>query len=490
MKPKHKAKDEKHKYSQEEFEKLQDKCALLEHKVDELTAALTWYEEQFRLSKHKQFGSSREKTDNKQGRLFDEAELVSDAKAKEPVLEETITYKRSKKKSKKDRLPEELPVERVEYRIAEEDRDCPQCSSTLHEMSEEVRKELIVIPAQVKVKEHVRYVYTCRSCEKDDIKTPVITAPMPAPAIPGSFASSSLISFIMNRKYNEAIPLYRQEQQFKNYGIDLSRQSMANWMIQSSEKWLKHFCEHMHSLLLDLDILHADETTLQVLQEEDRKASSKSYMWLYASGKTDKPIFLYDYRTTRASKHPQNMLKGFKGYLHVDAYGGYKKIPDVKIVGCWSHARRNFVEALRAMPEKGASLSSVVEEGLKFCNQLFSIERQLADETPDRRYLLRWEKSRPVLDDFLTWLKKKQKQTLPKSALGKAILYCLNHWDNLENYMLDGRLEISNNRAERAIKPFVIGRKNFLFANTPKGATARSVLEIALEIRENRQNIF
>lgn len=462
----------------EDMESLKDQCALQEQKIEELSAKLQWYEEQFRLAQQQKYGASSEKTHPEQLSMFNEAELESNPKIQEPTVEE-ITYKRRKIKGKNDKMLEDLPKEILIYRL--EDEDCPKCNERLHVMSKEIRRELKIVPAQVKVVEHVRNVYACRNCEKTGTSTPVITAPMPAPVIPGSLVSPSLMAFIMDRKYSQANPLYRQEQQFKNYGIEISRQNMANWMIRGASDWLSLIYDRMHAEIIKKDILHADETTLQVLKEEGRTAANKSYMWLYATGYTDIPIFLYDYRTTRASKNPQKMLKGFKGYLHTDGYSGYNDIPGAKVVGCFAHARRKFTDALKSMPKDSSSAATSAQEGLNFCNRLFDIERNLEEKTHEHRYEGRLEQSKSILDEFCMWLKAKKKQTLPKSALGQAITYCLNQWDKLSTFLLDGRLEISNNRAERAIKPFVIGRKNFLFSNTPKGASSSAIIYSIVE---------
>ena len=262
-------------------------------------------------------------------------------------------------------------------------------------------------------------------------------------------------------------------------------------MIQASERWLKQIYERMREHLLTKDILHADETTLQVLHEEGRNPSSTSYMWLYRTGREGPPIILYDYQTSRASKHPARFLKTFKGYLHADGYGGYNDLPNVTLVGCWAHARRKFDEALRALPANLKNTPTAAHEGLDFCNKLFAIERKLQDETPEERYKKRMELSRPVLDAFKEWLKYQTPRVTPKSALGQAIAYCRNQWDKLEGFMKDGRLEIDNNRSERSIKPFVIGRKNWLFANTAKGASASAMIYSVVETaKENDLNPF
>jgi hypothetical protein len=299
------------------------------------------------------------------------------------------------------------------------------------------------------------------------------------------------MAYIMNQKYGEGLPLYRQEQQFAHLGVELSRQTLANWVLHGANNWLTLIYDRLHEHLLERDILHADETTLQVLREPGRAAETQSYLWLYRTGRDGPPIILYDYQTTRASKHPRRFLAGFKGYLHVDGYAGYNELPDVTLVGCWAHARRKFDEALKALPEDKRNKAVAAQVGLEFCNQLFAIERDLKDATPQERYQARQVRSRPVLDAFRAWLKTQKTQVLPKSSFGQAINYCLSQWDKLIAFLQDGRLELDNNRSERSIKPFVIGRKNWLFANTPRGARASAITYSIIETaKENGLNPF
>lgn len=469
---------------------LEDKYAILEQQNEELTAKLKWYEEQFRLSQEKRFSPSSEKTDSNQLSIFNEAEKESRPNKEEPKLEE-ITYKRRKGKGLKKQSFEDLPVEIIEYRLDQEEQICPACDHSLHEMSKEIRKELKIVPAQVKVVEHVRYVYACRQCEKDNTSTPIITANMPKPVLKGSFVSPSLMAYIMHRKYSEAVPLYRQEQQFINFGIDISRQNLANWVIHGANHWLKLLYDRLHTYLLKEKVVHADETTMQVLDEKGKKPTSKSYMWLYATGSFGPQIYLYDYQPSRAKKHPKIFLDGFKGYLQTDGYAGYNAVKDVTLVGCLAHARRGFTDALKALPKECDISRTNAKEGIDFCNKLFSIERTLKELSAEERYEKRLEQSKPVLEAFLLWLNIKQKQVLPKSSLGKAVKYCLNQWTKLEAYLLDGKLEISNNRAERAIKPFVIGRKNWLFSKSPHGATSSGIIYSIIETaKSNNLNPF
>ncbi len=218
-----------------------------------------------------------------------------------------------------------------------------------------------------------------------------------------------------------------------------------------------------------------------MLKEPDRAATSKSYMWLYRSGRDGPAIVLYDYRTTRASKHPQNFLAGFNGYLHVDGYSGYNSLPGVTLIGCWAHARRKFDEALKALPSDKKDADVPAKEGLDYINRLFRLEREMKELSSDERHRLRQEKSRSLLAQFYYWLAYQRPRVLPKSAFGEAITYCINQREKLEGFLLDGRLELDNNRAERSIKPFVIGRKNFLFSNTPRGAESSAIIYSIVE---------
>lgn len=458
-----------------------DKIVSLEQINAELNAKVKWYEEQFLLSRQKQFGSSSEKTVPEQINLFNEAEDIAEPNLEEPSIE-TISYQRKKKQatSKEDKL-KDLPTETIEYRLSEEEQECPCCQGKLHEMSTQVRQELKIIPAQVKVVNHIQYIYACRRCEKENLTTPIIKVPMPNPILPGSMASSSMVAYIIEQKYTNSMPLYRQEQQLSRMGIELSRQTMANWVLNVADPWLKIIYDRLHKQILKRDILHADETTLQVLNEPGRDAQTKSYMWLYRTGREGPPIILYEYQTTRASKHPDKFLSGYKGYLQTDGYSAYGKLTGIISVGCFAHARRKFIEALKVLPADQKDKPVAASIGLDYCNKLFATERQLKDLSDKERYEKRLDLQKPLLDEFYTWLKRQKQLTLPKSAFGQAITYCLNQWDDLNNFLLDGRLEIDNNRAERSIKPFVIGRKNWLFSNTQKGARASAIIYSIIE---------
>jgi transposase len=456
----------------------------LERKVEDQAALIKYYEEQIKLLTHKRFGASSEKTDPRQTELplFDEAENEADRRKPEPTLEQ-ITYIRRKREGKRKEDLSGLPVETVIHSIPEEERKCPSCGETMHVMGHsEPRREIEIIPARVKVAEHIRETYACRNCEHNGTSVPVIKAAMPEPVIKGSAASPSAIAHIMVQKYVNATPLYRQETGFAADGFVLSRQTMANWMIYCSERWLEPLYGLMKSRMEEEDILHADETVLQALHEPGRASRTNSYMWLYMTGVLAAiSVVLYEYQETRSGSHPKKFLKGFGGYLHCDGYAGYHSLPvDIRIVGCWAHARRKFDEAVKSAPPDGRAASRS-QEGLDLCNKLFALERQYEKEelSPEKRFEARRTHSKPVSDELFAWAG--SVGALPKSALGKAIHYLLEQRPYLENVYLDGRLELSNNRAERSVKPFVIGRKNWLFSASPKGARASSVIYSIIE---------
>ena len=305
---------------------LETENAKLKARVKELEALNKWYEEQLKLNRQKQFGASSEKTqrdDLVQINLFNEAEAESQPFVAEPDTK-TIIYQR--KKGKRGENIKNLPVEVVEYKLSVDEQTCPECGEGLHVMSKETRKELTIIPAKVKVIEHVSYIYSCRNCEKNNIKTPIISADAPKALLQKSLVSAELLAYIMSQKFVNAMPLYRQEQEFKRLGVILSRQNLSNWVIKGAQLLAPLLAALKQELLTRL-ILHADESILEVLCEPGRPAKTNSYMWVYrTSGDTNRPIVLYDYQEGRSGQFAKDYLDGFKGYLHTDGWGGYHKV--------------------------------------------------------------------------------------------------------------------------------------------------------------------
>jgi transposase len=478
-----------------EYEKLLSEFADLKNHNVELNSKVEWLMEQFRLSKHKQFGASSEKSSQSeydQLNLFNETEVTSDILVPEPELFEIEKHFRKRKNMVNDsNLPNDLPVEIVEYVLPDDERTCLECEGDLHIMGRElIRRELKLIPAKAVIVEYSRCVYSCRECENHGYEVPIIKAEISNPVIKGSFASAEAIAHVATQKFVMAIPLYRQEQEWNRYGINLSRQTMSNWLIKATFDWLEPIYDTLKEILCLCTVIHADETTLQVLHESGKSPQTKSYMWLYrTSGDTDSPIVLYEYQPNRKAEHPKAFLRDFRGYLHADGYDGYHNLPDkIKVVGCFAHARRKFDEAIKGLSKKEQE-NSTSGIGKRFCDKLFSLERGFAKLTAEERFAKRQELSKPVFDEFYEWLN--TVKIYPKTGLYTAVVYAKNQRKYLERYLEDGRLEISNNRAERSIKPFVIGRKNWLFANTPRGAKASAILFSIIETaKENGLNPY
>jgi len=461
-----------------------------DRKIAELEQQIKWFISQIQLAKHQQFGTSSERTGALQISLFNEAESDADPTLPEPELTEVKAHYRKRTRLVTDKLPEDLPVEIIEHELPAQKRICPDCGYELHAMGKETREELKIIPAKAVIVRHIQHVYACRNCEKSSDHVPIIKADMPAPVIKGSFASPETIAHLASQKYMMALPLYRQEQEWKQNGILLSRQTMSNWLIKASENWLEPIYEEMKRRLCEHDVMHADETTLQVLKEPGKKVQSKSYMWLYrTSGETKHQLVLYEYQPDRKHIHPKNFLKDFKGYLHADGYSGYHKLPEnIIVVGCWAHLRRKFFDALKILPKDKQPKTSA-KKGVYYCDKLFHYEKSFALLSPKKRYEERKRLSGPVIDEFYGWIE--SLAALPKTLLGKAVYYAKSQQKYLKRYLLDGRLEISNNRAEHSIKPFVIGRKNWLFANTPNGAKTSAIYySLIVTARENGLNPF
>ena len=321
--------------SRAEYEKFQaqgKRISELENRVDLLMEAL-------RLERHRKFGTSSEKISedamDQLSFLFNEAEVYSDvAKAQEEATP-VVAHKRHKKHEYTlDNIPEGMAAEQIHHRLEDEALVCPNCGETMEEIGTEVVRTLKIIPAQTVVQEHIYHTYACQKCSKEGIETPVVKAPREKNIIPGSFATPEAISHIMTQKFVMGSPLYRQEQELKRQGLTLSRQTMSNWILKASQTYLEPIYEQLHRELLQREVLHADETTLQVLHEPGKAPQSKSYMWLYrTSGDTDRPIVMYEYQPGRGAVHPKEFLDGFKGYLHTDGYAGYHNLPeDITVV--------------------------------------------------------------------------------------------------------------------------------------------------------------
>ena len=391
-----------------------------------------------------------------------------------PEVEKPEGHKRGRKP-----LPANLPRQRVEYDLADDQKTCPCCSHPLHRMGELVTEQLH-IEVKATVLQNARAKYACRNCERTDISTPVIIAPMPTQPLPGSIATASTLAFALVHKYVDGTPLYRLAQAFERAGVPVSRGALGHWVIGSSEKHLVRIYDALKQRLLSHDVIHGDETTVQVLKEKDRKATDESYIWAYRSGKDSvEPVVLLEYQPGRGQVHPQTFLGDYRGILMSDGYQAWRTLKGAKHVGCMAHARRRFVNAFKA----GKKQSGPPAQALKFFDQLYRIERQVRDEKPDdgetqadciRR--LRQRHSVPVLDALKEWLDRMAPKVVPDTKLGDAISYTRNQWQYLTRYIEDGRMPIDNNLLERDIRVFATGRKSWLFCDTVDGAKASAVI--------------
>ena len=478
--------------SRAEYEAIQARLSAqdeqLRSKTEELAETLLknqWLLEQLKLTKKKLFGASSEQLDQmvmeQFGHLFNEAECWDASSYVKETKVKSHTRKR-RSGSIEDVIPEGTPTEVVEHRLPEKDRICHVCGTEMVEIGTEVHRSLQMKPAQFWVREDVYYTYACKACEQETGEAVVVSTPREPSVLPGSYASPRAIAHIMTQKYVMHSPLYRLQQEFERQGLKLSRQTMSNWLLSASDTWLKPIYDELHRKLCKETVLHGDETTLQVLREAGKSATSKSYMWLYrTSGCAEHPIVLYEYQEDRKAKHAEEFLDGFSGWLHADGYRGYHKLPErIRVVGCAAHARRKFDEALSALPKEQQQTSQAAQ-ALCYFAKLFRLEQSFAELKPEERYAKRLEQAKPVLDALLAWANDLIPRTAPKSALGKALHYLKEQWPYLVRYLEDGRLELSNNRAERSIKPFVMGRKNWLFANTPAGAQSSAVIYSLIE---------
>ncbi len=470
-----------------------EKISALIIEIERMKILLARYQEHLRLAQKRLFGTSSEgrvHEDQLDLGIFNEAETIAESPTPTPnAATPPPTHPRTKGKGKRKEFYEGIPTRQVIHDLPAEEQICPDCGGPLHECGQEVvRREVEVIPATVTAIEHIQKVYACRNCERNSNadSQPMMKAPVPAPVIPGSgVASPSLLSYVLCNKFVLGLPFYRQQQELERLGIHLSRQTMGNWSIYTATHWLALMYSMLRSFLLKEPILHGDETTTQVIKEDGRTAAQKSYMWVYSSGKyAEKPIVLFEYTTTREGRHPLAFLSGFKGFLHTDGYAGYAKLTEqgVLLIRCWAHVRRKFDEALKALP-KNEQAGSPANVGLDYCNRLFRLEEVYDEEniSLEERAKRREAESKPIAEAFFDWVKSAIAQTVSGNKLFAALQYASNQKDTLMNVFLDARLELSNNRAERAIRPFAVGRKNWLFFFSGKGASASAIVYSIIE---------
>jgi transposase len=418
--------------------------------------------------RRKQYGQSSEKVSSEQLGMFDEVE--NEALNPEPEDQDEVTVPEHKRKrGKRLKLPESLP--RVEEVIDIENKFCLSDGAELKCIGEEISEKLEIIPAKVRVIKTIRKKYACSVCET------MTEAPAPLEMIPKSNASASMLAYIAVAKYVDALPLYRQEAIFKRIGIDLPRQTMARWMIQVGEK-IAPLVTLLREDMLKSHYLHMDETVVQVLKEDGKKAESNSYMWVQARSGPH-PIILFHYAKNRSGTHAEELLYDYHGALQVDGYDGYAqtiKNNSITRLGCWAHARRKFFDAF-----KSSSGKSIGKQAIKYFKKIYEIEEEIKDSSVENRFYVRLTRSVPITKELKDWIEKQRQKVTPESIAGKALKYAYNEWEYLMNCFSTGNYRIDNNYIESHIRPFTIGRKNWMFSVKPEGATASANLYSLVE---------
>ena len=380
-------------------------------------------------------------------------------------------------------LPEELPRVEIVHDLAAEEKVCG-CGQELSRIGEEVSEQLDIVPAKIQVLRHIRPKYACKACEGVEDDGPAVKiAPVPPQIVPKSIASPGLLAFILAAKFIDHTPFYRQEKQFLRLGVEVSRTSMCNWAMQAASA-----CMPLLNLLRDEVLagsyVNIDETTLQVLQEPGRDPTAKSYMWIFRRGDPERKVLIYQYHPSRGGDVARAFLGDFQGVVQTDGYSGYDfldHVAKVRHIGCWAHARRKFMDVISAQGKNRKT--GAADVALSFIGKLYKLEKEARSRQlrPAEVYQMRQAEARPILTEMHQWLIKKSAQTPPKGLLGKAVTYALNQWPRLIGYLEDGRLAPDNNAAENAIRPFVVGRKNWLFSGTPEGAEASALLYSLIE---------
>ena len=450
---------------------VEDKQSLIEDKA-EMQTRIEHLLAELKLSKSQKYGK---KSENTPRGTFNEAE-------QHQPKPEPKHHKKGKQV-----LAEHFEREEVEHTLNEP--GCPCCGHEMHQCGSEDSEQLKIIPAKISVIKHKQFKYACRHCEHNELSSKVITAPKPIQPIPGSVASPEALAAVVTAKYCDALPLYRQVDIFERGGLAISRGTLANWCIKAGGM-IKPLVEAMQRHLLNEHSLCADETYVQVLDEPDKSASSKSYMWVYRSNEvSEQPVVIYDYQSGRSRACAEEFLSGYQGYLQCDGYSVYDGIDGITPVGCWAHARRKYNDALKAESKnKGRA-----NKAISFISRLYALETQAKNKklSPLERYQLRQAKALPILTKFKEWLDEANEKIIKNSYIGKAIKYNLNQWHKLIRYVDDGHLGIDNNITERDIRPFTTGRKNWIFSKSVNGATASAMLySIVMTCRANDINPY
>ena len=484
----------KHKFTEEELNMLDSKMLVslflsLQDQIDLLEQSISLLTEQLRIANQRHFGRKTEKLSEIEGQLsfFDEAEVAYNPAEEEPSLETVITTKRKKKKGKIEIDFSGFPQEPFTHPVLDEEADRFFGKGCWRRMKSDQYKKLRYTPASWTVEVHdVEVVVGTDGLHQDEF----LRGKHPKGLLEHSLITPSLASALINGKFGNALPFYRIEKEFQNYGVNISRQTMCNWTMKLAEKYFIPLCNVMRKELLSFTVNQADETRVLVIQD-GRPTPTDSWMWVHRTGEfyKDKQIVLYEYQKTRHHQYPEDFYKEYKGILVTDALQQYhmleKTNPGIISANCWVHARREMADAVKAMKKDDPQKirSSVAYQALKRIEKIYSIEGALKNLSSEERLSRRQKEIAPLVEDFFAWLKEQQEHCtyLPKSKTGKGVGYFLNQEKYLKVFLTDGDVPMDNSASERSIRPFTIGRKNWLFNNTIRGAEASAAIYSVVE---------
>jgi transposase len=455
----------------------------LQGKVRMLTVERDLLQEKLKAFLYKLFAAKSEARGAHQRDLFlNEAEALAPTPATPPAQEEevgTAVAAHTRKKRGRKPLDPALPREIVRHELPESDRICPHDGRMLVEIGVEVSEQLDIVPQQVRVIQHQRVKYACPCCDES-----IRVTPAPARLIPKGLLTDAALAWVVTSKYQDALPLYRQAALLGRFGGDLSRNTLAASVVRAGLA-VQPLINLLRDHLLDADLVYGDETVIQVLKEPGRAAQTKSYLWAQMNG-SGPPVRLFGYAQGRGAAHANDLYAGIRrgAVLMSDGYEVYNALAtahDLVHLGCWAHARRYFVEAEAAIPKPARLAEQPATQFIAAIGELYAVESHTKDMPPAKRGILRQERSRPVLERIEAMLQRHLYTVTPSSLLGKALNYLAKQWPKLIRYVENGAWPIDNNVCENAIRPFVVGRRNWLFADTVGGAQASANLYSLIE---------
>jgi len=472
------------------FSALQSQYASMEEKLADNNRQIEILTEQLKLMNQRFFGKKSEAALTEvEGQLslfdaFNEAEYLKDSSVAEPEITEIIisSYKRSKTKGKRDVDLDGLPARIIEHKLSEEEL-AEKFPEGYKELPHEIYKRLHIIPETFIVDEHHVHVYA----SKKNTGT-IVKAPRSVDLFRNSIATPALVASIINGKYVNALPLERQSKTFKTNGINLNTNTMANWVIKSTDDYLSLVYDKLHELIYDSKVIHADETPAKVMRIDDKKivGGKKTYMWVYRNRptKTSHPIVLYDWQPSRKADHPREFLKNYSGAVVTDGYQVYHKLDaeraDLNVAGCWIHARRPYAEFIKSVGASAAK-GSIADEAYSMITDIMHTDNGYDDLSPSDRRKQRQQNLQKKVDDYFAWVKLKYDQVTKNSTIGKALAYSIHQEEYLRKFLNDGNIPMDNNYAEQAIRPFTVGRKNFVIIESDNGAKSSAMLYSLVE---------